>query len=605
MRRAIVIPLLAGAVLFGAWLLFRPRPAAVAPESPAVVAPVVPAPRAPVSPPERPTPGPLPSGPAWFTDMSADSGVDFVHQSGDSSEKPFPSANGSGLATFDFDLDRRPDLLFATGNPFPVDPATARQANRCYRNRGGWRFDDVTAPSGLGHRGYTHGVAVGDVDADGFPDLFLACYGADVLYRNNGDGTFAVVTSGVEDPRWSSTGVFFDADADGLLDLFVCRYGKWTPEDNPFCGDRARGRRVFCSPMTVEPEADSLWHNDGDGSFRDVTADAGLDGRPVRGLGVVATRLDDDEWIDLYVANDLNPNQLFLGGPDGRFRDASDLSGTAFDSLGRVKSSMGVDAADTTGSGRCDLIVTDFEGEYDLFFANAGGGTFHDASERSGIGPPGLPLVGWGVQFADFDADGREDLIIANGHVGDERREVRGADGLRQPLLVLGNRGTRFAPVPAASLGTAFTELHQGRAVVAADLDGDGDADLAFNHRDEPAALLRNDAAPAAAGPLPLLIRLVGTRGNRDAVGASATLRAASGPTQHRPVKGGGGYLSARDPRLAFSVPRDEPTAGLEIRWPHGRRSTVAGLAAGREYVVVEPAADDAAPTVVDLGGLR
>ncbi|MFM7518936.1 MAG: CRTAC1 family protein [Planctomycetota bacterium] len=362
---------------------------------------------------------------------------------------------------------------------------------------------------------------------------------------------------------------------------------------------------MFCSPMTVEPEADSLWHSDGDGTFRDVATEVGLGGRPVRGLGVVTTRLDDDEWIDLYVANDLNPNQLFLGGPDGRFRDASDLSGTAFDSLGRVKSSMGVDAADTTGSGRCDLLVTDFEGEYDLFFANAGGGTFHDASERSGIGPPGLPLVGWGVQFADFDADGREDVVIANGHVGDERREVRGAESLRQPLLVLANRGPRFAPVPAATLGTPFVELHQGRAVVAADLDGDGDADLAFNHRDEPAALLRNDASSAATATQALVVRLVGTRGNRDAIGSSVTLRGSTGPTQHRPVKGGGGYLSSRDPRLAFAVSRTEPSAGLEIRWPHGGRSSVAGLAAGREYVVIEPTTADGDPTVVDLGEVR
>ncbi|MFM7518937.1 MAG: FG-GAP repeat domain-containing protein [Planctomycetota bacterium] len=225
MRRAIVIPLLVAGALMGGWLVLRSSSRPVEPPPPAVP-PIAAEPRA-ASPQPQPAPQP-PTGPAWFTDMSVDSGVDFVHLSGDSPEKPFPSANGSGLATFDFDLDRRPDLLFATGNPFPVDPATARQANRCYRNRGGWRFDDVTAPSGLGHRGYTHGVAVGDVDADGFPDLFLACYGADVLYRNNGDGTFAVVSSGVEDPRWSSTGVFFDADADGLLDLFVCRYGKWT-----------------------------------------------------------------------------------------------------------------------------------------------------------------------------------------------------------------------------------------------------------------------------------------------------------------------------------------------------------------------------------------
>jgi hypothetical protein len=549
-----------------------------------------------------------PVGPTWFTDVTAASGVVFTHHSGDSPEKPFPSANGSGLAAFDFDLDRLPDLLFATGNPFPVDPATAPHSNRCYRNRGGWRFDDATAASGLGHRAYSHGITVGDYDADGFPDVFVTCFGPDVLYRNLGDGTFAPVSAGVEDPRWSSSAAFFDADADGLLDLFVCTYGKWSPEHNPFCGDRIRGVRVFCSPMTVEAEGDAFHRNLGDGSFREATAAAGLDGRPGRGLGVVAARLDDDDRIDLYVANDLNPNSLFLGDTGGRFRDASDLSGTAYDSLGRVKSSMGVDAADTRGTGRFDLAVTDFSQEYNLLFTNGGGGVFTDASERSGFGPPSLPLVSWGLQFTDLDLDGREDAVVTSGHVGDERQQAGDEATLRQPGLVLHNRGTRFVATSDGALGDYFRAPHQGRGLVATDLDGDGDHDLAFNHRDEPAALLRNDVgtgrAAVADGGRPLVVRLVGTRSNRDCVGAVATLVEA-GPRQTRQIKGGGGYQSARDPRLLFALRSGGTGGGLEIGWPCGERSVIDGLAGGREYVVIEPASAGSAALVVDVGALR
>lgn len=525
---------------------------------------------------------------AWFVDQTAVSGVRFLHHSGDSSEKPFPSANGSGLAAFDYDLDGRVDLLLATGNPFPVDPSTAEHDNRCYRNLGGWSFRDVTAATGLGHRGYTHGVTVGDVDADGFPDVFVTCYGPDVLYRNLGDGSFERLEAGVEDNRWSSSAAFLDADSDGLLDLYVCHYGRWSLDDNPFCGDRARGLRVFCSPLTVEPVADTLFRNGGDGSFADVSEAAGGLGDAGRGLGVIAAHLDDDAHLDLYVANDLNHNVFLAGRGDGGFVDRSDLSGTAYDSLGRVKSSMGIDAADTRGTGRFDLLVTDFQREYNLLFANAGGGMFRDASETSGVGPAGVQLVSWGVQFSDLDFDGLEDAVVTSGHVGDERDPEADVSSLRQPGLVMTNRDGRFSPLPVEQAGSYFLEPHQGRGLVAADLDDDGDEDLVFNHRDEPAALLANVVANRAAPTRqPLTLRLVGTRSNRDGIGAVVTLDTAR--PQVRQVKGGGGYQSFRDPRLFFSL--DEQAAGsLRIRWPSGTVSQVDGLVAGAAYVVIEPA---------------
>lgn len=547
-----------------------------------------PVPRAvPVAEAAAPSPS-TPAGPPWFVDVTAAAGIDFVHHSGDSPEKPFPSANGSGLAAFDYDRDGRPDLYFASGTTFPVEPDRLPVRSRLVRNLGRWRFADATAASGLACGGYAHGIAVGDYDADGFADVFVSCYGPDRMFLNRGDGTFAAVTVGVEDDRWGASAAFLDYDDDGLLDLYVCNYAKWSPETNPWCGDQERGIRVFCGPLSAEPEGDALFRNEGDGSFRDVTIATGCDVRPGRGMGVLAAHLDDDTRIDLYVANDLNANVVLLNDGDGRFRDASELSGAAYDHAGRVKSSMGIDAADTRGSGRLDILVTDFESEANLFFVNAGDGMFRDASDASGVGPPSVPFVSWGVVFADLDLDGWNDAVITNGHVGDDRHTVA-TDGLRQPALVLHNvRGT-FRPVPAADLGDYFASVHQGRGLTSADFDGDGDPDLAFNHRDEPATLLRNDRGQPQAAGRSIVLHLVGTTGNRDAVGAVVRLRTA-GRTQVEQIKGGGSYQSARDGTLTFALLPGEEAAAFEIRWPGGRETTIQSVGPGR-HLVVESAA--------------
>lgn len=584
----------------------------------------------PLSPSTSPTPTPTPEaeppvpgfdGPVWFQDVTAGSGVDFQHASGDSPEKPFPSANGSGLGAIDYDLDGRIDLYFATGTPFPIggsqslplegadrSPLPAPH-NRCFRNLGGWRFQDVTGPSGLFHDGYSHGVAVGDFDADGFPDAYVTCYGGNVLFQNRGDGTFARVEEQalVSDGRWSSSAVWFDYDDDGLLDLYVCHYGKWSLEKNPFCGDQQRGTRVFCSPLTVEPEPDVLWHNQGDGSFREATAESGLASRPGRGLGVVAAHLDDTSGIDLYVANDLNANALFVSDGKGRFRDQSELSGTAYDHEGHVKSSMGVDAADTANRGLFDLMVTDFQGESNLFFANSGDGMFREASNASGAGPPSLPFVSWGILFADFDLDGWEDAIVSNGHVGDDRQKTGDSTLLQQVPLLLHNQRGAFVVPPREQLGAYFLARHQGRGVTSADLDNDGDLDLAFNHRDEAATMLRNDRGHPQLAAQSIVLHLVGTRSNRDAVGSVVTLQAGD-LIQTRQIKGGGGYQSARDQRVLLAIPNAATlpvdTAPLvEIRWPNGRATPLAGIGAG-QWLVIEPDSPEALPRVIALESL-
>ena len=541
------------------------------------------------------------TGPIWFTDVTPSAGIDFVHHSGDSAEKPFPSANGSGLGAIDFDLDGRHDLVFVSGVPFPVDETAVSPSARCFRNLGGWRFDDVTERCGLRYARYGHGVAVGDHDGDGFPDLFLTGYGGDILFHNRGDGTFEPRSpaAGLDDGRWSSSAAFVDADGDGLLDLYVCRYGKWTPETNPYCGDRAAGLRVFCSPLTVEPEADVLRRNNGDGTFTDVTAAAGVDGRPGRALGVIAADVNGDGSIDLYVANDMNPNSLWLGDGRGAFRDSSDLSGTAYDHEGRVKSSMGVDLADTGNRGQVDIMVTDFQGEASLFFAGSADGIFRDVSDTSGAGSPSLPYVSWGIQFADFDLDGWNDAMITNGHVGDDRHKTGDRALLQQLPLFLHNQRGRFREPPRDHLGPYFVTKHQGRGVTAVDLDNDGDHDLAFNHRDEPAALLRNDRGhPQQEGTTSTVLRLVGTVGNRDGLGAVVTMTAGDLiRTEH--VKGGGGYQSSRDQRVLFSLPTDGPAPSFSIRWPGGRITPLPGIGGGGQWLVIESATPDAQPLVL------
>lgn len=537
--------------------------------------------------PDRPAPSS--EGEAWFADMTADSGVDFRHHSGDSSAKPFPSANGSGLGTLDYDLDGLYDLYFVTGVPFPVDLSKADYRNRCYRNLGGWRFEDVTDLCGLGHNGYSHGAAVGDYDNDGFPDVYVTCYGTNCLFHNQGDGTFCRVEdqAGVGDERWAASSAFFDADNDGLLDLYVCNYAKWSLETNPYCGDARRGVRLFCSPSAVEPEPDVFYLNQGDGTFRDATVESGMASRLGRALGVVAAHLDENDAIDVYVTNDQNPNSLFLNEGGGRFRSAGELSGTAYNYLGHVVSSMGVDAADTRRTGLLDLVVTDFQDEHNLLFANCGGGMFLEQSGHSGIGPASIAFVCWGILFADFDLDGWWDAMVTNGHVDDDRAKEGEATALQLLPLFYHNVQGRFEAL-RGPLGSYFVTRHQGRGVTLADLDNDGDQDVIFNHRDEPAALLRNDRGyPQSGARRSITLRFVGTQSNRDAIGAVVTMHAGNHSLVQQ-IKGGGGYQSARDQRLIFAVEPDVAPPQFDIRWPSGRLSTLAPIEPGGSYVVIE-----------------
>lgn len=538
--------------------------------------------------PQAGAPGPADLSPIRFTDCTGPAGIDFRHQTGTSPEKPFPAANGSGIAAFDYDLDGGHDLYFATGTPFPADPSRTAPRNRMYRNAGDWRFQDVTEQSGLGHNGFSAGLAAGDYDCDGFPDVYVTCYGANCLYRNQGDGTFRRIeaSAGVDDPRWGTSAAFFDHNGDGFLDLYVCNYAEWTLETNQFCGDRGRNIRLYCNPGSVSPERDVFYLNGGEGEFRDVTDDVGLGARRGRGQGVLAADFDGDRLIDVYVANDLHPNFLYVNEGGSRFHDATDLSGAAFDFAGRSQAGMGVDAADVNRDGRMDLFVTNYEGEHNAFYENLGQGVFHDVSERCGLAADGRPWVGWGTALADFDLDGWDDLIVTNGHTDDNFHEIGRESPYAQPPLIWRNERGRFARIRRGA-GSYFDETHVGRALTVVDLDNDGDHDVVIGHQDAAPVLLRNDRL-SRPHEKSLQLRLIGTQSNRDAIGALVVLRSGDRTTTQQ-VKGGGSYLSAHDLRQILALAPGEADVHVEIQWPAGAQTILRNIRSGDSYLVVEP----------------
>ncbi len=576
-----------------------------------------------------------------FEEVGLAAGIRFRHVSGNSPQKPFPAANGSGLATFDFDGDGLYDLFFCTGTAFPLAEPSRRARCHLYRNTdntsgagvtghsgtgahssgelAAWRFADVSLAAAADIEGFCAGVAAGDYDNDGFTDLFITRFGPNVLLRNQGDGTFqrVDVAAGVADPRWATSAAFFDADEDGLLDLYVCNYAQWTWESNPYCGDKTRGIRMHCGPNSIAGERDLFYRNVGDGTFQEQLDEAGMGGVAYRGQGVVAGDLDDDGHVDLYVGNDLHPNLVFMGDGRGRFRDATETSGAAYDANGAAQASMGVDMADITGDGLPELFTTNFQLEYNALYENLGRGLFLDASARFGLVADSLVHVGWGTQFADFDLDGRLDLIVVNGHVDDNRHEIGENSPYAQPVLLYRYDGRRFERVRPRVAGPFFQQPHCGRGLAVCDLDNDGDWDVVFQRQDERPAVLRNKTAerqwlneragsnawPSSSSPpsvsshsLPqatrdrrsLTIRLVGTSSNRDAIGARVTCRGPSG-TVVRQVLGGGSYLSAPDRRLVVATAY--ATESVVVRWPSGRVSELRLTEAdsGRERVVIEP----------------
>lgn len=508
--------------------------------------------------------------PIRFEEKLAGSGIDFVHESGDFDEKPFPAANGSGVAAADFDLDGLVDLYFLTGSRATFDPTWKTQPrNRAYRNRGDWKFQDVTEVTGLGWAGFSAGVAVADVNSDGFPDLFVNCYGSDRLFLNQGDGSFldASEASGVAaDTLWGTSAAFLDYDNDGLVDLYVVNYAHWSMETNKYCGDRQRGVRTYCGPTTVEPAPHVLYHNEGDGRFRIATAEAGLDRRPGRGQGVTAADFNHDGWTDLYVTNDMNPNSLFINLGNGTFRDASEESGTDVDYRGSSQAGMGIGIADANHDGILDLFVTNYEGEHNAYYESRGLLTYQDVSRSRGLAAESIPWVGWGTTLDDFDGDGWADCVVTNGHTDNNFQQMGRDSPYAQKPAIWRNEAGRFRHLPGSSAGAYFGEPHVGRGLATADFDNDTWPDLVIVHQDAPPSLLRNTSPRTTDYRQELELR--GIVANRDAIGA--TVQWQSKPPVVLTNPSGGSYASENQRIIRLPVMDTEQVPTIRIVWPGG-----------------------------------
>ena len=537
------------------------------------------------------------TSPFRFTEITKEAGIDFVHVSGMNENKNFPTANGSGIAIFDYDNDGKLDLYFCTATLLPVGSAKSGP-NRLYKNLGDNKFSDVTDSAGVAYFGFCHGAIASDLDNDGDKDLFLCNYGANVLFKNNGDGTFTDISksAGIDTPNWSSGGAPIDFDNDGDLDLYISNYGSWRlPDDDKFCGDPIKKVRLYCTPRSIKTVKHLLYRNNGDMTFTNVydTAIKTLDPETGNikprsdghGFGVIAADLNDDGKIDLYVANDMNPNFLFLNNGDGTFEDATESSGAAYDERGNTQSGMGTDADDVDGDGLPEIIVTNFQNEYNTLYQNLGKGTFMDSTPFFGLAADTMPWVGWGCSLSDFNNDGWPDHFVANGHVDNNRKLLDQAVDYDEPALLFANvNGKRFR-LATRDVGPYFDGKHVGRGAAFGDIDNDGDIDIIVNHKDTPASVLRNDSKSSNHW---ICFDLQGTKSNRDAVGAKILVETDTLKI-HRQRKGGCSMMSTSDPRVLVGVGPVAEVAKVTIKWPSGKISTMEHVKVDQTLKVVEP----------------
>ncbi len=521
-----------------------------------------------------------------FPDIAQAAGVTFKHTNGASPEKHLVETMGSGGLFFDYDNDGWIDIFLVDGGSFVAADAASRARHRLYRNRRNGTFEDTTVASGIQHAEYGMGACAADYDNDGFVDLYITNAGPNLLYHNNGNGTFTNATknAGVGTSLWSTSCGFSDVDKDGFVDLFVTNYLDATKANNRFCGDPARRLRVYCHPLVYKPLPSVLYHNNRNGTFTDVTASAGIGGDKGNGLGVAVGDYDDDGWPDVFVANDSVPNFLFHNEGKGVFREVALLAGVAVATDGKARAGMGTEFADYDRDGRLDLVVTNHEFERTTLFQNLGNGVFGDATAESGIGPATLPLVGFGTVLFDYDNDGHVDLAIVNGHVVDNTALFRAGSSYAQRRLLFRNLGNRRFTDVSASAGPGFGVEKVGRTLVAGDVDNDGDLDLLITNTGQAVDLLRNDGGSRSNA---VLIRLIGTRSNRDGLGAR--IRATSGAaTWMRESKSGSSYLGQNDTRVHVGLGQAAEIDRLEVRWPSGVTDTLSRVPVNSIITITE-----------------
>jgi enediyne biosynthesis protein E4 len=518
-----------------------------------------------------------PSGPIEFVDVTAQAGIHFKHNSGAFGKKYLPETMGSGVCLIDYDDDGWQDIFFVNSMDWP-EHRTGKSYPALYHNNHDGTFTDVTQQAGLAIETYGQGCAVGDYDNDGFDDLYLTTVGSNHLFHNLGNGKFVDVTSkaGVASPGFSASAVWFDYDNDGRLDLFVTHYVEWSIEEDQYCSLDSK-HKSYCTPQTYKGQSSHLYHNKGGGVFEDVTKRAGLADPTSKTLGVALLDYDNDGWMDLFVSNDTEPNKLYHNNHDGTFTDVGISVGVAYSDSGRVRAGMGTDAADLDGSGFPSLLIGNFTNEGTALYRSDRSGLFTDESQRSGVARMTTQSLTFGCFFMDYDLDGLLDIIAANGHVSDDIAVVQPTLKYAQPAGIYRNIGNRKFEDVSGKLGRAIQKPVVGRGMAYADFDNDGDQDLVNTINNGWARLLRNDNANQNDV---LRVRLIGTKSNRDAIGAKVTLTTSTGATLRRMVKGGSSYLSQSELPLTFGLgePGVAKNVRLQIVWSSGQKDIVADV---------------------------
>jgi len=520
-----------------------------------------------------------------FTDVTAQAGIRFIHNAGKAGKKWLPETMGAGCAFFDADGDGWPDILLINGKD--LVPRGRRTTAALYRNNHDGTFTDITRGSGLDIEIYGLGVAVADYDNDGREDVYITALDGDHLFHNEGGGKFRDVTreSGIRNAAFGASAVWFDYDRDGKLDLFVANYVQWDAKDDLWCSlDGAT--KSYCTPESYKGVSSKLYHNLGNGKFEDVTAKAGLADASSKSLGAAVIDYDNDGWPDLFVANDTQPNKLYHNNRNSTFTEEGLRAGVAFSEDGVARGAMGVDAADYDRSGRTHLLVGNFSNQMLGLYHNEGNGLFVDEAPRSAVGRASLLSLTFGCFFFDYDLDGWPDIFAANGHIDEEIGRVQPRIAYREsPLLFRNTGGGRFENVSAA-VGPDFARPVVARGAAYADFDRDGDLDILMSTNGGPACLLRNDGGNRNHW---LTLRLVGTRSNRDAIGAVVRLETASG-RQTQTVHSGSSYCSQSDLALTFGLGSDPAATAIEIAWPSGAKDRVSRLAANQFVTIREGA---------------
>jgi len=523
-----------------------------------------------------------------FRDITQRAGIHFVHNNGAFGKKYLPETMGPGVAFIDYDNDGWPDIFLVNDTDWPGHPLK-HSTPKLYHNNHDGTFTDVTHKAGLDIEIFGMGLAVGDYDNDGYDDLFISAMGQSRLFHNNGNGTFTDVTqkAGLMGPReFSTSAAWVDYDKDGKLDLVVANYVQWSLDGDLYCTLDGKSKS-YCTPESYKGTAVRLWHNRGDGTFEDVTKKAGLGDATSKTLGVALLDYDNDGWPDLLFSNDTQPNKLYRNNGNGTFTEKAVVAGVAFSEDGVARAGMGVDAVDYDRSGATSLLITNFSNQMLSLYHNEGKGLFVDEAPRSEIGRASLLTLGFGCFFFDYDLDGWPDILIANGHIDSDIQRVQPNVKYAMPPHLFRNRGKGDFVEVTSSLGAAFAAPRVGRGAAYADIGNRGRLDLLLSTNGGPAYLFQNEANGTAATNKSLRLKLVGTKSNRDGIGAVVRVTA-GGDWQSQMLRSGSSYLSASELVLTYGLAQHDHADSIEIRWPSGQIEKLANVGAGQTITVTE-----------------